>query len=326
MAEALTGINGEIIKWARESYNMSIDSAASAIGVDVYKYSNWENGSEFPTYAKLKKISSVFNKPSAIFFFPKPPVLKSIKGDLRTLSDYVINTLSKNIIMQFEKARTYQINLRELYGERGSFLSNRNIFPSEIYQLCSYVRKIIDFPLGSQKAIKSNKDVFEIFRERFYKLGIYVFKDSFRDNEISGLCINDDTYPIIIINNSMSFTRQNFTLFHELYHLITDTSRAEIIRDDFYVYLNDTQRVREKDCDIFANEFLVPSDDFKIELKKQDINEKRIEELALLYSVSKEVIMYKLLQMKKISNDDYDLLKETFYGDAIRSQNGKKSK
>lgn len=53
MAEALTGINGEIIKWARESYNMSIDSAASAIGVDIYKYSNWENGKEFPTYAKL---------------------------------------------------------------------------------------------------------------------------------------------------------------------------------------------------------------------------------------------------------------------------------
>jgi len=326
MAEALTGINGEIIKWAREYYNMSIDSAASAIGVDVYKYSNWENGKEFPTYAKLKKISSVFNRPSAVFFFPKPPALQSIKGDLRTLSDYVINALSKDVIMQFEKARVYQINLRELYGEKESFLSNRNLFPSEIYQLCSYVRKIIDFPLGSQKAIKSNKDVFEIFRERFYKLGIYVFKDSFRDNGISGLCINDDMYPIIIINNSMPFTRQNFTLFHELYHLITDTSGAEIIRDDFYVYLNDIQRGREKACDIFANEFLVPSDDFKIELKKQDINEKRIEELALLYSVSKEVIMYKLLQMKKISNDDYDSLKETFYGEAIRNQSGKKSK
>lgn len=40
--------------------------------------------------------------------------------------------------------------------------------------------------------------------------------------------------PIIMINNSMSFARQNFTLFHELYHLIANTSGAEIIRDDYY--------------------------------------------------------------------------------------------
>ena len=41
------------------------------------------------------------------------------------------------------------------------------------------------------------------------------------------------TFPVIVINNSMSFERQIFTLFHELYHLISDTSGAEIIRDDY---------------------------------------------------------------------------------------------
>ena len=35
MAEVLTGINGAIIKWAREYYNMSIEDAAVLIGVDI---------------------------------------------------------------------------------------------------------------------------------------------------------------------------------------------------------------------------------------------------------------------------------------------------
>ena len=70
---------------------------------------------------------------------------------------------------------------------------------------------------------------------------------------------------------------------------------------------------------VFANAFLVPLDDFKVELEKAPIDEDRITELAILYSVSKEAIMYKLLTMKKITHKDYDKLKETFYGDALRN-------
>ena len=73
MAEALSGVNGKIIQWAREYYNMSSEEAAQKIGVDLEKYKDWEAGTDDPTYAKLKKISDVFHKPSAVFFFPAPP-------------------------------------------------------------------------------------------------------------------------------------------------------------------------------------------------------------------------------------------------------------
>ena len=324
MAEPLSGVNGAIIRWARERYNMSPDEAARAIGVDLSRYMNWEAGTEHPTYAKLKKISDVFHRPSAVFFFPEPPQLPSIKGDLRTLPDEIVNSFSKNVIIQFEKAKVYQLSLEELYGRKESIIAQRSSFPKDIEQLCSFIRTQLEFPVSAQKARRSTKVVFEIFREKFYDLGIYVFKDAFKDDRISGICLNDDHFPVIIINNSMSFARQNFTLFHELYHLISDTSGAEIIRDDYYIALNDTQTEIEKACDSFANAFLVPLDDFKQELKKKPLNEDRIEELSTLYSVSKEAIMYKLYMMGKMSPAEYNDLKEFFYGDAIR--NGAKRK
>ena len=324
MAETLSGVNGEIIRWAREFYNMSQIEAAQAIGVDISRYVNWENGSEHPTYAKLKKISDVFRKPSAVFFFPEPPQLPSIKGDLRTLPDEIVNSFSKNVIIQFEKAKVYQLSLEELYGSKESIIAQRSSFPKDIDQLCDFFRMQLVFPISAQKARKSTKVVFEIFREKFYDLGIYVFKDAFKDNRISGICLNDDHYPVIVINNSMSFARQIFTLFHELYHLISDTSGAEIIRDDYYVALNDQQTEIERACDTFANAFLVPIDDFRQELKKKPINEDRIEELATLYSVSKEAIMYKLYKMGKMTPAEYNDLKEFFYGDAIRNGDKKK--
>ncbi|MCI7350570.1 MAG: XRE family transcriptional regulator [Ruminococcus sp.] len=320
MAEALSGVNGNIIRWARELYNMDVQEAAKAIGVNEDCYVNWEKGTEHPTYAKLKKISEVFHKPSAVFFFPIPPQLPSIKGDLRTLPDEVINRLSKNVIVQFEKAKVYQLSLIELYGNRDSILLKKESFPTDIQELCVYFRNALNFPISAQKARKSTKIVFEIFRDKFYDLGIYVFKESFKDNSISGLCINDAQYPVIMINNSMSFARQIFTLFHELYHLISDTSGAEIIRDDYYDFLDQTQSDIEHACDTFANLFLVPEDDFQSELLKTVIDESRIEELAKTYSVSREAIMYKLWKLGKISAEEYSELKEFFYGDAIRTQ------
>lgn len=320
MAEMLSGVNGKIIQWAREYYNMSSEEAAQKIGVDLEKYKDWEAGTDYPTYAKLKKISDVFHKPSAVFFFPAPPKITSPKGDLRTLPDTVINRLSRNVILQLEKAKVYQLSLIELYGERDSVFMHRDEFPDSVDALCDFFRKKLEFPIAAQKARKSTKVVFEIYREKFYNIGIYVFKDSFKDNAISGLCVKDDRFPVIVINNSMSFARQIFTLFHELYHLISDTSGAEIIRDDFYSMLDEGQSNVEHNCDSFANSFLIPLDDFKQELAKSPIDEKRIEELARLYSVSREAVMYKLLTLGEITNNDYSQLKEAFYGEAIRAQ------
>ena len=323
MAEVLTGVNGQILRWARENYNMTPGETAAAIGVDEARYLRWENGEEFPTYAKLKKVSEVLHKPSALFFFPEPPQIDNVKGDLRTLPGEVSNRLSRQVIQAFETARSYQMDLQELYGMRKSVLALRHTFPTEQEALCQYFRDQIGFPIFAQKARHNDKIVFEIFREKFYELGIYVFKDAFKDNSVSGLCLNDDYFPIIMINNSMSFARQNFTLFHELYHLIANTSGAEIIRDDYYIYLDEQQSHVEKACDSFANEFLVPMEDFKTELKKQPLDEMRIADLASLYAVSKEAIMYKLYTMKIITPADYNALKETFYGDAIRNQQKK---
>ena len=318
MAEMLSGVNGKIIRWAREKYNMSQDEAASAIKVDLSRYINWEMGIEHPTYAKLKKISEVFHKPSAIFFFPEPPKLPEIKGDLRTLPNEIVGAFSKNIIIQFEKAQVYQLCLRELYGDKDSLIAQRDTFPKDLGKLCLFVRTQLEFSIDEQKARKNTKDVFEIFRDKFYNLGIYVFKNAFKDNRISGICLNDDHYPVIIINNAMSFARQIFTLFHELYHLISNTSGVEIIRDDYLVALDNKQAKIEKACDTFANAFLVPMDNFKQELGKKPVNDERIAELAVLYSVSREAIMYKLYIMGKMTPERYNELKESFYGDAIR--------
>lgn len=320
MGEALTGVNGNIIRWARETYNMKVSEAAVALNVSNEKYLEWEDGKEYPTYAKLKKISNVFRKPSAIFFFPSPPEIPDNKGDLRTLPNVVINKLSKHVVIQFELARVYQINLFELYGNKSSTFNNMSINLEKTTNVAYTIRLLLGYTLKSQKKKKNAKSVFEEFRERLYALGVYVFKNSFRDDSVSGISVADKNYPIIIINNKMSFARQNSTLFHELYHLMLKSNGVEIVNDDYFALLNPSQRSSEKACDEFASEFLVPHDDLISELHGLKIDAPVISHLSQLYSVSKDMILYRLYGLKAISLDTYQMYRELFYGESIRTQ------
>ena len=116
----------------------------------------------------MKKISEFFRKPSAVFFFPQPPEIPPLKCDLRTLPNDVISNFSKNIIMQFEQAKVYQMSVKELYPGKDGVLSHPSDFPEDMTELCNYFRRLLGFPLSAQKARKSTKIVFEIYREQFY--------------------------------------------------------------------------------------------------------------------------------------------------------------
>lgn len=71
---------------------------------------------------------------------------------------------------------------------------------------------------------KLRTTLLERFRDELYKVGIYVFKDSFKDDSVSGLCLFDERFPVILLNNKMTFPRQLFTLFHEVYHIFINSN------------------------------------------------------------------------------------------------------
>ena len=322
--ELMIGVNGEIIKWAREFLNITIDEAVRSLHLAKEKYTAYEEGSDFPTYPKLKEISNLYKRPVGVFFLDTPPKI-DIKADLRSLSDVIKNSLSKKVVLSLEKAKVYQENLKELYGEKECKFFSYDYDGLDVEKLAVKVRDILEFPLSVQKERSSAKVLLELLREKFYSLGIYIFKDSFGDDSVSGLCIYDKQYPVIMLNNKMSFTRQVFTLFHELYHLIVKINGIEIVEESFLNELNTRQRKVEMKCDKFANEFLIPTIDFKKIIDKKIINEELIKNVANIYCVSREAILYKLMENNYISSDEYYIFKQAMGLTVIRDNKNKKA-
>jgi Zn-dependent peptidase ImmA (M78 family) len=320
--EKITAVNHNILKWARESSHMDI----SHVSTKFSKISDWENGTDHPTYAQLEQLVDMYKKPVAVFFFPNIPNISTLKSSCRTLPEYTFESLSYKMIRKMNKGKVMQINLRELHEDvnPAPVQLTKLSFSKDIKNAAKELRGLLGITLAEQKQIRKIDTALELWRESLLRHGIYVFKDAFEDDSVSGFCLYDEEFPIIYINNSMTFTRQLFTLFHEVFHLISHTSGIDKIHDDFFESLTKDQLIIEQACNAFAGEFLVPDSDLQQEIKNKEIDDEFVKYLASRYCVSREVIMRKMLNMKLISQREYEEKRAEYTADAIRALQNKK--
>lgn len=325
MSEKITCINPEILIWARETSRVPIEDIIKVTGSEE-RLNEWENAKDYPTYSQLKHLSSLYRKPLAIFFFPEPPKLKNLLISCRTLPADIYLSFSREIIKVIDDARVMQLNLLELFKEDNvpvnSFLNFKFNINNDSINIETLVKDIKSyFEYSHTKSFSKPSDAFEFWRNKFFDFGIYVFKDAFHDLSISGFCLYDDKFPVIYINNTLTHTRQLFTLFHEMFHLMNETSGIDFIEElETVRYSNSSNEIIEKNCNKFASEFLVPTLEFNNIIKSKSYSLELIDNLANQFSVSREVISRKFLDQKIINQDEYNKNKIIFDKDYLRNK------
>ncbi|MDD5455900.1 MAG: XRE family transcriptional regulator [Candidatus Margulisbacteria bacterium] len=302
-------VNINILKWSRESIGLTIKDVANIIKKDIQLVAAWENGAESPTYSQLENLAyNVYKRPVAVFFFPEIPDEDNPKTDFRTLPSTIVNSLPPEIIKLYRKAKIFQLNIEELY--EGNSLNQNRILDkfhiSDAKNISNFVENIRDF-LGisyeEQFSWQSHDIALKEWRELLERKGIFIFKDAFHNEDYSGFCLYDKLYPIIYINNSMPFSRQIFTVFHELAHLLFHKGGIDFRENNRLNFIENEYANYETVCNRFANEFLVPTKVFINE--NLIVSEKNISILAQKYSVSREVILRNFLDLKLIDNSFY---------------------
>lgn len=299
-------VNNDILVWARQELNITQEEVADRMGRNIEDIINWEEGKDYPTYAQLEKLAyTIYKRPLAVFFFPNIPNIPKNNGKFRTLDNEIFNEIPTRIIELMNQARVMQLNLQELDSNSRIRITELEL---DIHEQNFYekLRDVLGVDLELQKKAKNMSDAFEMWRSAFYECGVYVFKEAFKDNSFSGFCLYDIKYPVIYINNSMSYSRQIFALFHELCHILIKTSGIDKANDDYISRLELDNRKLEMICNMFAGKFLVPTNDLLKLIDNVEINEKNIEKLSKKYSVSRDVILRKLLDMGKISKEAYE--------------------
>ena len=323
-------VNPDVLRWARESANLTIDEVTIKIKKSPEVIEAWEKGLDCPSYAQLEKLAySVYKRPIAVFFFPHPPKEDDTQKSFRTIPESEFNRLPFTIIRQIRIARVKQENLYELCN--GSNPSENQILNGlkgssgfNLKEMVSAIRKYLGISLEKQKSWRNVETALETWRYAFENSGIFVFKEAFRNDDFSGFCLYDKEFPLIIINNSMAKTRQIFTLFHELGHLLFETSGVDKLNDDYIDILPEYDKKIEILCNRLAAEILVPSDDFELYVKGVQVDESFVTNLANIYKVSREVILRKFLDRGTVNESTYKELTAKWNEEAKKQKRERK--
>jgi Zn-dependent peptidase ImmA (M78 family) len=312
MSERVTGIQPSILKWARERAGYSLPDVARAMNKDVEVIEAWERGKDSPTYVQLEKLAyQIYKRPLAVFFLPKPPEEPDLKKSFRTLPDFEIEALSADTRYALRYANAMQLGLAELTG--GINPSQRKIFADiklgptvNTAKAAEQIRQYLDIKLEDQIRWGSIDQALRFWRERVEEAGIFVFKRSFKQRDVSGFCLLGKEFPIIYLNNSNPKTRQIFTLCHELAHILSQVNGVTKLDDRYINSLPHDEKQVEQMCNRLAAEILVPSLDFDDRSRGIGLDDSALSSLANFYKVSREVVLRKLLDRRLVDQQYYE--------------------
>ena len=280
------------LRQARILKKLSMDKLVELIDGIVTKQaiSKYESAKMMPNSTVLIALSEALCVEPDYFFRPFAFNLNEFEVSFRKKSDTNakdINALKVQIQDQVER----YLEIEEIIGKPIDCIFKREgdaISTPE--QMCQLARELRDeWNLG--------KDAIANVQAMLESKGIKVISTDAPEgfDGVSGV-VNGNEYIIVLNQNKDSVERMRFTCLHELGHLLYN----ERFSPDL------TPRQKEKLCDAFANEMLLPTDNLKCLFSPGErISTSELRQVQLIYGISIDAIMHKLHDVEIISESKY---------------------
>lgn len=140
----------------------------------------------------------------------------------------------------------------------------------------------------------------------------------------SGMAVKVRNHRFMMINTNQSIGRQHFTIGHELYHLFVQKNFSS---QKCTAGIFDKKDIEEYRADWFSALLLLPEDgiiqmipDEELTKKGKDISLQTLLKIEHYYSVSRRALLYRLLKLGFIGDQQYEFYKEDIKKGA--AQNG----
>lgn len=312
-------INKETLSFICDKKSVSNEYIAKKTKLTTEKIKSFlsTDNTSLPTIKQAKLIATCLHISFAAMYMKKDNIpIKEIPRlkNLRTFQvgddndDSALNIAMIDIILK--KDFLFSIN-DELGISRHPFSP---VVPNceDVSEWAKLFREFFQIRLDYQYKCISTRQFYLYLRDQIEKKGVFI--QCFTDvplEKARGFAIYDKNLPMIGINDDDRYPAKSFTIIHELAHIFK--MESSVCNDMFSRY---TSQSEEKFCNAVAGEFLVPSAALNIVLNSNKFSKPyttdNIMKIANRFSVSREVIARRLLDMKEIDDDEYDTYCDLF--------------
>ena len=254
-------VNPQMLIWARSETPFTTTEAVEMLfpAITAKKLDAWENGEEYPSITEAKKLAAIYKLPFATFYLSEAPA-KKVKRytDRRTLKGFYSENISYTLWSEIQRIESNRDSILEFTEDEAPIRTIPSITNDDVIEIATAIRAYLelDTPLRSKTAYGTNP--FNYYRNIVERNGIIVAQVSGVDiEEMKGLSIYFDSYPIIAINNKDYDRSKVFSLFHELAHIFRRSSSLCTID------MEEHSDQEETICDSIAAAALMPEAGFK---------------------------------------------------------------
>jgi len=309
------GVKPSVMEWARESIGLTIPEVSRRLNIGESTITEWETGDKKPTLNTLKKLTSLYKRPLAIFFLPTPPLEPPLPTDYRVLPEEKRRPLTKQALLAIRRARYLQSVVTELLKEEPAVgilpAFERVSLNDDPEFVAERQRTKLGISPTYQESFRSVYDAFGRWREVLENQRILVLQSRMSVGEARGFSLIDNLIPVISVNISDSISARIFTLFHEYAHILTRVSG--ICTPENILPYDTTTQIIERFCNYFAGAFLVPRNALEQDISTREIRRRGTIDNSLLYQtanrfrVSAQVVLRRLLICEFINRSQYQV-------------------
>ena len=319
MAYVYALINKDTLAYICREKGVTGDFIANKTKISATNLALWlaPSDSALPTIKQAKKLASCLHIPFAGLYMNSTDIpLKKIPNvrNMRTMlgtsisDDSALNVAMIDVLLE----RDFLLNANdELRLTTKTFLP---VVPegNDPRIWANAIREQFSISLEQQYKCSSARQFYLYLREKIESEGVFIH--CFTDVPIDtarGFAIYYEDLPIIGINDEDRPPAKSFSIIHELVHLF---KRESSLCND----MNNSVATKEEEvfCNAVAGELLVPQDAISIVLSNNNCSapysKEDLKRIADRFSVSREVIIRRLLDLNKISKIEYDTYADMF--------------
>lgn len=283
---------------------LTSEGIAEEINVSGQDIESWEKGESQPNLKQLEALAELFGREIDYFLreTPSPPEKIEFRGRPgKTLGALPIE--ARMVLARFDEFCRTAIEFEDLLGEK---LQSRlrkfkgSVPPKEVAQILRKELNLGDKPLHN-------------LREDLESTGVRIYELPIPEEAFSGFSFWHSQYgPCILINAREPKGRRNFTLAHELAHLLYQDSPSLC-----YITFKagDSSRSLEAKANQFAIELLLPEVAAKQDFNQRKIprtpSERELAQMASKWVVSIQALGYRLENLGLIETGLTDQIRES---------------
>lgn len=296
-------VRPELLVWARETLGLSVDEAAKKAGVNPERIAAWEEGREPPTIAQLRKLAEVYKRPLAVFYLPEPPKAFQALSDFRRLPQAKAGKWSPQLNLAIRRAhfqRDVALELMRLLDEPEPEPPMVAGSPSDIDSFASEARQMLGVDLETQIGWRDPYQALNGWARAIEDAGALVLHAQRVElDEMRGFSISGPRLPVVVLNGADFPRGRLFTALHEFAHILLNSAGVCDLHD---APPRGADGDIEITCNAIAAAILLPRDVFTTDRRIQRAprggrwSDSDLVELAEHYSVSREVVLRRLLE------------------------------